>query len=61
MKIKLIKLLRKFFRKKKLKIIDISTGKDVSKYIEISFPGRISIPKDDDKRGNFTKYSDIAP
>ena len=56
-----IKLLRKFFRKKKLKIIDISTGKDVSKYIEISFSGRIPIPKDDDKRGSFTKYSDIAP
>jgi len=29
------KLLRKIFRKKKLKIIDISTGKDVSKYVEL--------------------------
>ena len=34
-KLKLIQLLRKIFRKKKLKIIDISTGKDVSKYVEL--------------------------
>lgn len=35
--LKLVKLLRKIFRKKKLKIIDISTGKNVSKHVALEF------------------------
>ena len=42
--------------KKKLKIIDISTGKDVSEHIEISFTAG-----EDDGLKPFTKNSDIAP
>ena len=58
------KIKKTFCKKKKIKFIDLATGEDVSKYGETSFTGfrgRLSIPKDDDKQGVFTKYSDIAP
>ena len=48
-----------FCRKKKVKFVDLATGKDVSKNIETAF-SRLSIPKDDDHLGSFTKYSDIG-
>ena len=54
------KIKKMFCRKKYIKIIDLTTGKDVSKHVEISFTG-ISTPKDDDTLGSFTKDSGIAP
>ncbi len=49
-----------FYRKKKIKSIDFTRCKDVSKHIESSFT-RMLIPKDDDDIGSFTDFSEIGP
>jgi len=54
-----IKLLRKIFKKKKIQIKDLSTGKNVSKHVEISFTGIVN-PKDDNKLGPYTEYSGLG-
>lgn len=51
---KLIKLFGKVFRKKKLKIRDISTGKDISKHIELE----IFVDKRKGRDKNFTLVRD---
>ena len=54
------KLKKIFYRKKKIKSIDFTRCKDVSKHIESSFT-RILIPKEDDTLGTFTDFSEIGP